>query len=605
MTLDFATAFSNGFLNGRQQLQQQQAMDMDALRLKVLLAQSARQDELFPYQRDKLQAESQGLNLDLALKRQAQDWFGQHGGGLLGAMGVSANPGGGQAPGVKYVPNGGMPGSGTWTPSYGQGQGGAPATVRNNNPGAIMPGGQMANYPNPQAGATALDSLLTRAYSPQQGITNLVQLFSKYAPAGHGNNNPQAYAATVGQRLGIGPNDPIDMSNPQFRAAIMNEIAKVEGGQGAGNAFNLDLFQQAAKLPNSAPPQGLTPYQPGNIQVAQNSTNTASDAVGPPQRRPGAGVTAADILSPAYIAKLTEAAMHQNPYISKEAKDKLALVESIRKAQTPVKMDGMQWFQSRFGRDPGTDQEWALVKRYNQDNSTNSTNINMPPEVDETAKQQGKTLNEERAKINSEGSAAVKSLAALHYAEPLVNASGSLADMRKAVGGLLYLSGADPNGVFAKQIQEAQDINTLQAVAAKMMLPIVQGTAGFHNNFSNTDLQTIMSMNVSPQNLPEVNRRLMAIAHEEARLALEKQKHFKGLKDYADYESRLADWNEKIAARYPANPPASASPDAGTGNAGGQAGQYKTPDDVKRDYQAGKLTKDQAAAILQNTFGME
>lgn len=598
--MDFSTAFSNGFLSGRQQLQQQQAMDMDALRLKVLLAQSARQDELFPFQRDKLQAESQGLNLDLALKRQAQDWYNQNGGGNMPGQPAPAfsspasMPGGGPS-GPSYYKPGNTPGTGAWVP----------ATLRNNNPGAIMPGGQMASYPNPQAGATALDSLLTRSYTQQQGITNLVQLFSKYAPAGHGNNNPQAYAATVGRALGIGPNDPIDMSDPQFRAALMNEIAKVEGGQGAGNAFNLDLFQQAAKLPNSAPPQGLTPYQPGIVQVAQNNNGVMSDAAGPPQRQPGTSVTAADFFNPAYIAKLTEAAMHPNPYISKEAKDKLALVESIRKAQTPVKMDGMQWFQSRFGRDPNSDQEWALVKKYNQDNSTQSVNVNMPPEADETGKQQGKTLNEERAKINSEGSAAVKTLAALHYAEPMVNASGSLADMRKAVGGLLYLAGADPNGAFAKQIQEAQDLNTLQALAAKLMLPIVQGTAGFHSNFSNTDLQTIMSMNVSPQNLPEVNRRLIALAREEAQLALEKQKHFKGLKDYADYEGRLADWNEKTAARYPVNPPAPSSPDAGTGNASTPAGQYKTADDVKRDYQAGKLTKDQAAAILKNAFGME
>ncbi len=604
--MDFSTAFATGLASGQQRLQQQQAHELDMIRLNVALAQSARQDELFPYQRDKLAAESQALRLDAELKKQAQGWYSQNGGGLLGAMGANVNPpGGGQAPGVKYVPNGGMPGSGAWVPSYGQGQGGAPATVRSNNPGAIMPGGQMASYPNPQAGATALDSLLTRAYTPQQGIATLTQLFSKYAPAGHGNNNPQAYAATVGQRLGIGPNDPIDTTDPQFRAALMNEIARVEGGQGAGNAFNLDLFQQAARLPNSAPPQGLTPYQAGNVQVAQNNTNTATDAAGPPQRQPGAGVTAADVLNPAYIAKLTEAAMHPNPYIAKEAKDKLAVVESIRKAQTPTKMDGMQWFQSRFGRDPNTDQEWALVKRYNQDNSSQSVNVNMPPEADETAKQQGKTLNESRAKINSEAEAAVKTMAALHYAEPLVNASGSLADMRKAVGGLLYLAGADPNGAFAKQIQEAQDINTLQALAAKLMLPIVQGTAGFHSNFSNTDLQTIMSMNVSPQNLPEVNRRLIALAREEAQLALEKGKHFKGMKDYADYENRLADWNEKIAARYPANPPASASPGSGTGNASTPPAQYKTPDDVKREYQAGKLTKDQAAAILQNAFGME
>lgn len=103
---------------------------------------------------------------------------------------------------------------------------GAPAPIRNNNPGALMPGGQLAQYPDMQTGLAKLDSNL-QSYG-QQGVNTIAGVIGKWAPPSA--NNTPAYIADVSQRLGISPNQPIDLSNPLQRQAISTAIALHENG---------------------------------------------------------------------------------------------------------------------------------------------------------------------------------------------------------------------------------------------------------------------------------------------------------------------------------------------------------------------------------------
>lgn len=102
----------------------------------------------------------------------------------------------------------------------------APAGIRNNNPGAMMPGGKLAQYPDMQTGLSALDGNL--ASYGKQGVNTISGVISKWAPPNE--NDTQAYIKDVSQRLGIPPNQKIDLSNPLQRQALSTAIALHENG---------------------------------------------------------------------------------------------------------------------------------------------------------------------------------------------------------------------------------------------------------------------------------------------------------------------------------------------------------------------------------------
>jgi hypothetical protein len=124
----------------------------------------------------------------------------------------------------------------------------APAPVRNNNPGAMMPGGKLAQYPDMQTGLKALDDNL--ASYGKQGVNTLSGVISKWAPPNE--NDTQAYIKDVSQRLGISPNQKIDLSNPLVRQSLSTAISLHENGPsgvfGGGNA--------SGGAPAAAPPLG-------------------------------------------------------------------------------------------------------------------------------------------------------------------------------------------------------------------------------------------------------------------------------------------------------------------------------------------------------------
>ena len=159
-----------------------------------------------------------------------------------------------------------------------QGLNGGARGMRNNNPGNLIdnswtqgfPGyagsdGRFAIFDSPQSGMAGLDRNL-QSYGAK-GVNTPLAIASKWAPSGDGANNPVAYAGVIAKHLGIGLNDPIDMSNPAARAQVGSAIALVENGPGKGG------------VGPSAPPMAYAPSGPsGGLQVAQNTTGTMNDA---------------------------------------------------------------------------------------------------------------------------------------------------------------------------------------------------------------------------------------------------------------------------------------------------------------------------------------
>ncbi|BAN24644.1 putative uncharacterized protein [Caballeronia insecticola] len=137
-----------------------------------------------------------------------------------------------------------------------QGNGSAPLPLRSNNPGAVSPGGSVAQYPDMQTGLVAMDKNLA-SYAGQTGTGTLGGVITKWV--GSPPNAP-AYIKDVSTRLGIGPNTPVDLTNPAQRQAIATAIMLHENGP--SNVF--------------APSQKGNASQPSQAPVASSQSTSGA-----------------------------------------------------------------------------------------------------------------------------------------------------------------------------------------------------------------------------------------------------------------------------------------------------------------------------------------
>lgn len=101
--------------------------------------------------------------------------------------------------------------------------------MRNNNPGNLRPPGQSTGFQQfatPEEGIAALDRNLQNYGT--KGVNTVAGVISKWAPPNE--NNTAAYIDTVSKKLGLGPNDKIDLSNPYMRHALSAQIMLHENG---------------------------------------------------------------------------------------------------------------------------------------------------------------------------------------------------------------------------------------------------------------------------------------------------------------------------------------------------------------------------------------
>lgn len=118
-------------------------------------------------------------------------------------------------------------------------------TQRSNNPGALFwdgvtpwqglnknksKSGQIIYFDSIDNGVRA-QCMTLKNYSKKHGIYTLNSLTSRYAPLGHGNNNPIAYAQTLATYLGIQPTDKFDLdADRNLLAGVAYFVHRVEAG---------------------------------------------------------------------------------------------------------------------------------------------------------------------------------------------------------------------------------------------------------------------------------------------------------------------------------------------------------------------------------------
>jgi len=159
-----------------------------------------------------------------------------------------------------------------------------PAPIRNNNPGALMPGGKLAQYKTPEEGLAAIDKNL--ASYGKKGVSTLADVISKWAPPSENDTN--SYIAHVAKVTGLDPNQKIDLSNPLIRHQISAGIVQQENGtkaiyQSSGKTqiapamvaesakSDFSSFLQDISEPTTQPEVAPTPI----VQKAQPTTQPA------------------------------------------------------------------------------------------------------------------------------------------------------------------------------------------------------------------------------------------------------------------------------------------------------------------------------------------
>ncbi len=124
--------------------------------------------------------------------------------------------------------------------------GGVPRGIRNNNPlnvttppsgqwnGQTGTDGKFAVFNSPQAGLAAADQNLAAKWS-RHGLNTLTGIIADPQFGWDPGNN--GYVQTVAKDLGIDPNQPLDLTNPQVRQRLLGSMQKVEiGSSGAAPA---------------------------------------------------------------------------------------------------------------------------------------------------------------------------------------------------------------------------------------------------------------------------------------------------------------------------------------------------------------------------------
>ncbi len=160
--------------------------------------------------------------------------------------------------------------------------------IRNNNPGNINYGdfaksmgatgsdGRFAIFPNAEGGLAAMSALLTN-YG-KNGLDTVAEIINKWAPPSE--NNTAGYSAMVAKALGVSPNQPLNLQDPATRAALMQQITRIEN---AGNPYSTDMMLQAAQTTNN---KAMTVHLQNNITVnsvspsgvAQDTANAVANS---------------------------------------------------------------------------------------------------------------------------------------------------------------------------------------------------------------------------------------------------------------------------------------------------------------------------------------
>ena len=143
-----------------------------------------------------------------------------------------------------------------------------------NNPWVGQTGGDDSNYAefeNPVYGIRAADKVLAN-YQKIHGIDNVADTINRYAPPSD-NNPTQGYVNYVSDKMGVKPNEHIDLSDPDVRARMMRAMVGFETPD-AASQFSDELLAEARSISG----EGAS-FRPTQAATTGKRTFTVRDKV--------------------------------------------------------------------------------------------------------------------------------------------------------------------------------------------------------------------------------------------------------------------------------------------------------------------------------------
>lgn len=164
------------------------------------------------------------------------------------------------------------------TPTTVTGNASLPRGIRNNNPLNIeagtftsgLPGytgsdGRFARFETPDQGVNAADRLLG-TYANKYGLNTVSGIVGRWAPTSDGNN-VSSYAANVSKQLGVDPNAPLNMADPELRRRLIGAMGQHENGRPIQVA-SLGTAPVSAAAPAAPPESAATPSAVQTVAAA-------------------------------------------------------------------------------------------------------------------------------------------------------------------------------------------------------------------------------------------------------------------------------------------------------------------------------------------------
>jgi hypothetical protein len=419
-----------------------------------------------------------------------------------------------------------------------------PRGIRNNNPLNIengqftqsQPGyagsdGRFAQFTDAAAGTNAASALLD-SYA-RRGLNTVSGIVNRWAPPS--DNNPTSnYAASVAKQMGVDPNQPLDMSNPQVKSALISAMAGFENGQKMPPQQVAQALSPSPSTTQAAPVQGGIPA--GTLGILRAATNPwlgqAGQAVAgkilEKQLTPKdqwVTVTGADGV-PIQINRTTG---------EQKAAPRDAAIGEVEYARANWQKLG---FPDPNSQDPKAQNFW---KEYNA-KRLGGAGVNVT--IDQSAPSEfEKTYGEGTAKMAlatlEDGTKAQSDLNNIQLTKTLLQnvQTGKLANPQASIGAVMQAFGVDPAsfGIDPKlpATQEA-----LTSLVNNMTLgKIGAATGGMPaNNFSDADRSFLQRIMPNLANRPEANDIILEAGQRVAQLRMEKSS--------AWADARAGDWDK-------------------------------------------------------------
>ena len=140
-----------------------------------------------------------------------------------------------------------------------------------NQPNAIGTDGRFAVFQTPEEGIAA--SVRQLQLYGQRGLNTIDQIISRWAPPSE--NNTAAYIQAVAQRVGVSPNQEIDLSDPNIMRRLVNAMSVQE----VGRVIPEDVLRRGVEI-GYQPPQQRAQLTPEQRAIA--APTAAAPGVGAP-----------------------------------------------------------------------------------------------------------------------------------------------------------------------------------------------------------------------------------------------------------------------------------------------------------------------------------